>query len=93
MILVLFRFLNVQESKEIKTKKVTVKYNSSQSQGRSSTQTAKVVAESSISLFDILKRSSAKSNENKQDHNVEISQSVFAAFKIPKKPIKIQGRV
>ncbi|KAI7734884.1 hypothetical protein M8C21_003971, partial [Ambrosia artemisiifolia] len=81
-------------SSETQTKKVTVKYKSSQSQGRSSTQTTNLVSESSSSsFFELLKRSSAQSNVHNHDHKVELSQSVFDAFKIPKKPIKIQGRV
>ncbi|KAF5809205.1 hypothetical protein HanXRQr2_Chr04g0154381 [Helianthus annuus] len=81
-------------SSEMQTKRVTVKYKSSQSQGGSSTQTTNLVSESSsTSFFEILKRSSAQPNVHKHDHKVELSQSVFDAFKIPKKPIKIQGRV
>ncbi|KAI3733272.1 hypothetical protein L1987_64492 [Smallanthus sonchifolius] len=81
-------------SREMGTKKVTTKYRGSQSQGRSSTQTAKLDSESSSSsFFEILKQSSVQSNVDNQDHKIELSQSVFAAFKIPKKPIKIQGRV
>ncbi|MFS7952155.1 hypothetical protein Hanom_Chr07g00603641 [Helianthus anomalus] len=81
-------------SSEMQTKRVTVKYKGSQSQGGSSTQTTNLVSESSsTSFFEILKRSSAQPNVHKHDHKVELSQSVFDAFKIPKKPIKIQGRV
>ncbi|KAM0011960.1 hypothetical protein Hdeb2414_s0057g00757891 [Helianthus debilis subsp. tardiflorus] len=81
-------------SSEMQTKRVTVKYKSSQSQGGSSTQTTNLVSESSsTSFFEILKRSSAQPSVHKNDHKVELSQSVFEAFKIPKKPIKIQGRV
>ncbi|KAI3684851.1 hypothetical protein L6452_34078 [Arctium lappa] len=84
-------------SREIQTKKVTTTnyYRSSQSQARSSDQLTKLVGESSSSsssLFEILKRSSSVQS-NDEDNVVELSQSVFAAFKIPKKPVKIQGRV
>lgn len=80
------------KSREIETKKVTTTnyYRSSQSEARSSGQTTKVVGGSSSSLFEILKRSSSSVQSNDV---VELSQSVFAAFKIPKKPVKIQGRV
>ncbi|PWA46360.1 hypothetical protein CTI12_AA506400 [Artemisia annua] len=82
-------------SREVQTKKVATRYSSSQSQARSLTQTTKLVTESSstTSLFEILKQSSMQSNVRKEDHKVELSQSVFAAFKIPKKPVKISGRV
>ncbi|XP_076944620.1 uncharacterized protein LOC143615370 [Bidens hawaiensis] len=81
-------------SSEMQPKKVTTKYRSSQSQGRSSTQSTNLVSESSsTSFFEILNQSSLQSNVHNQHHKIEISQSVFASFKIPKKPIKIQGRV
>ncbi|XP_076936514.1 uncharacterized protein LOC143603656 [Bidens hawaiensis] len=81
-------------SSEMQPKKVTTKYRSSQSQGRSSTQTTNLVSESSsTSFFEILNQSSLQLNVHNQHHKIEISQSVFASFKIPKKPIKIQGRV
>ena len=85
----------MQTSREVQTKKVATRYNSSQSQARSLTQTTKLVTESSstTSLFEILKQSNMQSNVRKEDHKVELSQSIFAAFKIPKKPIKISGRV
>ncbi|GJT76852.1 hypothetical protein Tco_1043577 [Tanacetum coccineum] len=38
-------------------------------------------------------QSSMQSSVRKEDHKVELSQSVFAAFKIPKKPVRIPGRV
>nr|XP_043637389.1 probable serine/threonine-protein kinase kinX [Erigeron canadensis] len=82
-------------TREVQTKKVTTKYSSSQLQARSSTQTTQLVAENSstASLFEILKQSSMQSNVENQNHKVELSQSVFAAFRIPKKPIKIHARV
>ncbi|KAI3513215.1 hypothetical protein L1887_20542 [Cichorium endivia] len=80
--------------KEIQTKKVTPKYSFSQSQGRSSsTKLFNENSNSSTSLFEMLKRSSSSDVGAKESSVVELSQSVFAAFKIPKKPIKIQGRV
>ncbi|XP_071686896.1 uncharacterized protein [Rutidosis leptorrhynchoides] len=74
-------------SREIQTKKVTTKYSSSQVQARSSTQTTKLVTEtnSTTSFFEILKNAAVQSSVKKQIHEVEISQSAFAAFKIPKK--------
>ncbi|KAL4559449.1 hypothetical protein LXL04_031587 [Taraxacum kok-saghyz] len=76
-------------TKEIQTKKVTTKYSV-----RSSTTKSSSSSNSSTSLFDILKQSSVKTGVgNKESSVVELSQSVFAAFKIPKKPVKIQGRV
>ncbi|GJT23550.1 hypothetical protein Tco_0893487 [Tanacetum coccineum] len=82
-------------SREVQTKKVANKYSSSQSQAKSLTQASKLVTESSstTSLFEILKQSSMQSSVRKEDHKVELSQSVFAAFKIPKKPVRIPGRV
>ncbi|KAJ9560040.1 hypothetical protein OSB04_005200 [Centaurea solstitialis] len=84
---------------EIQTKKATTtnNYRSSQSQARSSSQTTKVgessnSSSSSSSLFEILKRTSSMQSDD-ENNVVELSQSVFAAFKIPKKPVKIQGRV
>ncbi|KAK9053858.1 hypothetical protein SSX86_024933 [Deinandra increscens subsp. villosa] len=85
---------NTTTSREVQIKKVTTTYKCSQSQGGSSTQTTKLDSErSSRSFFEILKRSSVQSTVHKRDHDIELSQSVFEAFKIPKKPIKIQGRM
>ncbi|KAL7615990.1 hypothetical protein Lser_V15G00690 [Lactuca serriola] len=81
-------------TKEIQTKKVTTKYSISQSQVRSINENSSSNSNSSTSFFEMLKRSSVQTNVgNKESSVVELSQSVFAAFKIPKKPLKIQGRV
>lgn len=66
----------------------------SSSQSRVSTQSRKDPAEavSGASLFEILKRSSMQSNVCNQDTTVGLMQTVYAAFKIPKKPVKIEGR-
>ncbi|KAK2988737.1 hypothetical protein RJ640_021002 [Escallonia rubra] len=73
------------------TRNVTTKFSSSQA--KSSTQVAKVVPETApgTSLFEVLKRSSVQSNTCNPDTRVDLTQSVFAAFKIPKKPTKIEG--
>jgi hypothetical protein len=91
----LFPFFTMQTSREVQTKKVATRYNTLQSQARSLTKNTKLVTKSSStnSLFEILKPSSMQSNVRKEDHKVELSQSIFAAFKIPKKPVKISGRV
>ncbi|CAL5418269.1 unnamed protein product [Camellia sinensis] len=70
----------------------TTKFSSSQSKfiTQSTNDTAEAV--SGASLFEILKRSSMQSNDFNQDTMVGLTQTVFAAFKIPKKPIKIEGR-
>ncbi|XP_059637391.1 uncharacterized protein LOC132279432 [Cornus florida] len=76
------------------TRNVTAKFSSSQS--KSSTQSKKIAAEtvSGTSLFEILKRSSSlQSNPCNQDSMVGLTQTVFASFKIPKKPIKVEGRI
>lgn len=66
----------------------------SSSQSRVGTQSRKDPAEavSGASLFEILKRSSMQSNVCNQDTTVGLTQTVYAAFKIPKKPVKIEGR-
>ncbi|XP_058224838.1 uncharacterized protein LOC131333992 [Rhododendron vialii] len=66
----------------------------SSSQSRVSIQSRKDPAEavSGASLFEILKRSSMQSNVCNQDTTVGLTQTVYAAFKIPKKPVKIEGR-
>lgn len=66
----------------------------SSSQSKVSTQSRKVAAEavSGASLFEILKRSSMQPNVCNQDTTVGLTQTVYAAFKIPKKPVKIEGR-
>ncbi|KAK3038131.1 hypothetical protein RJ639_029585 [Escallonia herrerae] len=73
------------------TRNVTTKFSSSQA--KSSTQVARVVPETApgTSLFEVLKRSSVQSNTCNPDTTVDLTQSVFAAFKIPKEPIKIEG--
>ncbi|KAL6956496.1 hypothetical protein U1Q18_043320 [Sarracenia purpurea var. burkii] len=65
------------------------------SQSKISTQSTMDSAEavSGASLFEILKRSSMQSNICNQDTMVGLTQTVFASFKIPKKPSKIEGRI
>ncbi|KAA8537648.1 hypothetical protein F0562_027256 [Nyssa sinensis] len=75
------------------TRNVTTKF--SYSQSKSSTQSMKITSETSSgpSLFEILKRSSMQSNTCKQDNMIGLTQTVFSTFKIPKKPVKIEGRI
>lgn len=66
----------------------------SSSQSKFSTQNTKVAVEktSGTSLFEILRRSSLQSNSCPQDNVVGENQSVFAAFRLTKKSIKVEGR-
>ncbi|GFS46505.1 hypothetical protein Acr_00g0102660 [Actinidia rufa] len=71
----------------------TAKFHSSQS--KFSTQSTKDNVEAvsgGTSLFEILKRSSMQSNVCKQDTMVGLTQTVFSAFKIPKRKLKIEER-
>nr|GMC52289.1 protein IWS1 homolog isoform X1 [Ipomoea batatas] len=60
----------------------------SSSQTKSSTQSKSSGAETSsgVSLFEILKQSSTPSCSGDQKHEIDFSQALHAAFKIPKKP-------
>lgn len=62
----------------------------SSSQAKSSTQSKSSGAETSsgVSLFEILKQSSTPScsGDQKHKHEIDFSQALHAAFKIPKKP-------
>ncbi|XP_019152348.1 PREDICTED: protein IWS1 homolog [Ipomoea nil] len=60
----------------------------SSSQAKSSTQSKSSGAETSsgVSLFEILKQSSKPSCSGDQKHEIDFSQALHAAFKIPKKP-------
>ncbi|XP_075674147.1 uncharacterized protein LOC142643414 [Castanea sativa] len=66
----------------------------SNSQTKASTQNTRSVAEmkSGTSLFEILRRSSLQSEQCTQDSMVVQTESVFAAFKLSKKPIKTEGK-
>ncbi|KAK9270716.1 hypothetical protein L1049_026299 [Liquidambar formosana] len=63
------------------------------SQLKTCTQNTKIAAEtiSDTSLFEILRRSSQQLNQCPRDETVGRTQTVFAAFKLPKKSIKIEG--
>lgn len=60
----------------------------SSSQAKSSTQSKSSGAETSsgVSLFEILKQSSTPSCSGDPKHEIDFSQALHAAFKIPKKP-------
>ena len=47
---------------------------------------------SGTSLFEILRQSSLQSEHRTGDNVVLETESVFAAFKLAKKPIKTEGR-
>ncbi|KAM3710592.1 hypothetical protein ACJW31_01G042200 [Castanea mollissima] len=66
----------------------------SNSQTKASTQNTRSVAEmkSGTSLFEILRRSSLQSEQCTRDSMVVQTESVFAAFKLSKKPIKTEGK-
>lgn len=74
------------------TKPASAKYSNSQT--KASTQNTKSVAEmkSGTSLLEILRRSSLQSEQCNQDNIVVQTESVFAAFKLSKKPIKAEGK-
>ncbi|KAK1391403.1 otolith matrix protein OMM-64 [Heracleum sosnowskyi] len=80
-------------AKEIRpTQKATAKFTSSQA--KSFTQSSQIVAETTpgTSLIEILKRSSMQSTTCNQDNMVGMTQTIISAFKIPKKPVKLEGR-
>ncbi|WOG90658.1 hypothetical protein DCAR_0309902 [Daucus carota subsp. sativus] len=80
-------------AKEIRpTQKSTAKFTSSQA--KSVTRSSQIVAEtnSGTSLIEILKRSTMQSTSCNQDNMVGMTQTIFSAFKIPKKPVKVEGR-
>ncbi|KAB1220568.1 hypothetical protein CJ030_MR3G015821 [Morella rubra] len=66
----------------------------SSSQIKTSTQNTKSVAEmkSGTSLFEILRRSSVRSEHHTQEDRVVQTESVFAAFKLAKKPLKAERK-
>ncbi|KAL4649909.1 hypothetical protein ACB092_01G048400 [Castanea dentata] len=66
----------------------------SNSQTKASTQNTRSVAEmkSGTSLFEILRQSSLQSEQCTRDSMVVQTESVFAAFKLSKKPIKTEGK-
>lgn len=66
----------------------------SSSQIKTSTQNTKSVAEmkSGTSLFEILRRSSVRSEHPTQEDRVVQTESVFAAFKLAKKPLKAERK-
>ncbi|XP_062159307.1 uncharacterized protein LOC133866705 isoform X2 [Alnus glutinosa] len=66
----------------------------SNSQIKASTQNTQSVAalKSGTSLFDILRQSSLQSEHRTRDNMVLETESVFAAFKLAKKPMKTEGR-
>ncbi|KAI3464977.1 hypothetical protein Pfo_021640 [Paulownia fortunei] len=79
-------------SQEIRpTRNLTAKYSNSQTKFRSQTRAAAVETSSSTSLLEILKRSSSQSQVCNQDTTVDLTKSIFA-FRVPKKPTKIEGR-
>ncbi|KAK1350239.1 hypothetical protein POM88_054675 [Heracleum sosnowskyi] len=78
-------------AKEIRpTQKTTTKFTSSQA--KSFTQSSQIVAEitSGTSLIEILRRSSMQSTTCNQDNMVGKTQTIISAFKIPKKPVKLE---
>ncbi|XP_059454259.1 uncharacterized protein LOC132184587 isoform X2 [Corylus avellana] len=66
----------------------------SNSQIKASTQSTQSVAamKSGTSLFEILRQSSLQSKHRTGDNVVLETESVFAAFKLAKKPMKTEGR-
>lgn len=65
----------------------------SNSQVKTSTQNTKSVAEMkpATSLFNILRRSSLQSEHCIRENMVVQTETVFAAFKLAKKPMKTEG--
>ncbi|KAL2455009.1 hypothetical protein Fot_57994 [Forsythia ovata] len=74
------------------TRNVTAKFSSSQSKFSSRNGDTASEKASSTSLFEILKRPSSQSHVCNQDSMTDLSKSMFASFRIPKKPMKIEGR-
>lgn len=69
----------------------SAKFTNSQSKSGSQKTKNAVEAQSNTSLFEILKRSSMQSNQCTRDETVVRTQKVFASFKLPKKPIRVEG--
>ncbi|CAK9142826.1 unnamed protein product [Ilex paraguariensis] len=74
------------------TRKVTSKFSYSQTKSRNQHTNASAGTALGTSLLEILKQSSMQSNICNQDSMVGLTETAFSAFKIPKKPIKIEGR-
>ncbi|CAI9763709.1 unnamed protein product [Fraxinus pennsylvanica] len=74
------------------TRNATAKFSSSQS--KFSSQKGETASEkaSNTSLFEILKRSSSQSHACNQDSMTDLPKSMFASFRIPKKPMKMEGK-
>lgn len=75
------------------TRPASAKFSSSQV--KTSTQNTKSVAEMkpATSLFEILRRSSSLQSEHCTRENMVVqTETVFAAFKLAKKPMKTEGR-
>lgn len=70
---------------------VTATVTSSQTRFSSQYRSTSAVRASGASLFEILKRSSIRSMSCNRDDPVDLSH-VLATFRVPKKPIKIEGR-
>lgn len=74
------------------TRNATAKFSSSQS--KFSSQKGETASEKApnTSLFEILKRSSSQSYACNQDSMTDLPKSMFASFRIPKKPMKMEGK-
>ncbi|KAL3514624.1 hypothetical protein ACH5RR_027341 [Cinchona calisaya] len=73
------------------TRTVTATLTSSQAKFSSQYRNPSASRASGASLFDVLKRSSIQPMSCNRDDPVDLSH-VLATFKVPKKPIKIEGR-
>ncbi|CAA3024783.1 Hypothetical predicted protein [Olea europaea subsp. europaea] len=75
-----------------RTRNATAKFSSSQS--KFSSQKGETASEkaSNTSLFEILKRSSSQSHACNQESMADLPKSMFASFRIPKKPMKMEGK-
>ncbi|KAK6131185.1 hypothetical protein DH2020_035072 [Rehmannia glutinosa] len=73
------------------TRNLTAKYSSSQIKFRSQGKSAAVETSSRTSLLEILKRSSSRSQVCNQNTTVDLTKGMFA-FRVPKKPTKIEAR-
>ncbi|XP_027093237.1 uncharacterized protein [Coffea arabica] len=78
-------------SKEKPMRTVTATVSSSQAKFSSQYRSTCGVRASGASLFETLKRSSIRSMSYNRDDPVDLSH-VLATFRVPKKPIKIEGR-
>ena len=81
----------MQISKEKPMRTVTATVTSSQAKFSSQYRSTSGVRASGASLFETLKRSSIRSMSYNRDDPVDLSH-VLATFRVPKKPIKIEGR-